>query len=780
MTTSYRIAISLWTLFFTLACWVAIQTTTIQTELALLLPEKSSVTQQLLVDHIRQGSTSRLILLGLRGTQQDTLAKASKMLANMLRENSHISIVHNGDMTHLQNDLTLLFQHRYLLSPNITVQKFQESALQATLQQRLRDVASFLPPFMKNHTTKDVTGEFLEILKVWTPSQTLKRHNGVWISSQGDTALLTVETAVSGFDLDTQEHIQQDLQAAVSQVNASLARDDQIELIATGPAVFAVESRRTIKEEAQWLSFLATLLVMTFLFMTYRSPTLVALTIVPLASGLLTGILTINLVFGYIHGVTLAFGATLIGVAIDYPIHVISHLSSRQSTVHILRQLWPVIGLGAITTALGYCAMLFSGFPGLSQLGLFAIVGLLTSALVTRFVLPSMIPNNLIVPSPAGTWMALTQKLPRQSIILPLIFLLSLGYLIWSPNIFWEQNIANLSPLSQDAKDLDRRLRKEVGAPGMRDLIVVTGQSEEAVLQEEERLIPTLTEQMHLEVLTGYELAAQYLPSRMTQQQRQTQLPSTQILQERIEHAQAGLPFKQGIFEPFIQDIDIAQHQDSVNTRTFHGTSLGMKLQSLLFQQDHTWIGVIQLHGVTNRAQLHTLFPPQTGSNSYYLDLKHEADLMITTYRDEVIRFLGIGAIAIILVLLIRLKSSSLVIRIVGTVAVSVVTVLALLHLLGEHISLFHLSSLLLVVGLGLDYALFFHHQHLEPEVRTRTIWAIVICSTTTIIVFGLLAFSQTPVLHSIGLTAALGSLCCLFFSALSSQTMSEHTRNIS
>lgn len=150
---------------------------------------------------------------------------------------------------------------------------------------------------------------------------------------------------------------------------------------------------------------------------------------------------------------------------------------------------------------------------------------------------------------------------------------------------------------------------------------------------------------------------------------------------------------------------------------------------------------------------------------------------MINTYRDEMVRFLSFGAIAIILVLSIRLRSGLLVIKIVGTVAVSIVTVLAILHMLDERISLFHLSSLLLVIGIGLDYVLFFHHQHQGQDARSRTIWAILICSTTTIMVFGLLAFSETPVLHSIGLTAALGSLCCLGFSALSSQAMLKDTQ---
>ncbi|GJL63038.1 MAG: membrane protein [Nitrospirales bacterium] len=777
MITRNQIVSLLWASIFSIGCWIALHSTQIRTELTLLMPTGSGVTQQLLINHMREGTTSRLILLGLTGAHQDILAQASQRLANELRKSQSFSSVHNGDIKYFQKDSNLLFKYRYLLSPQLTAEQFHESQLHTALRNRLRDVSSIMPPFMKNRATSDITGEFLKILKRSTSSNTPHRHNGVWFSSNGDVALLTAETTASGFDLDAQEQIQQELMDTVATIKANLGHKNHIELLRTGPSVFAVKSRKTIKEEAQWLSILAIGLVITLLFVNYRSFTLIGLTVIPLASGLLVGTLIVTSVFGYVHGITLAFGTTLIGVAIDYPVHVLSHLTPQRSVFQILRSLWPVIGLGAFTTALGYCAMLFSGFPGLSQLGLFAIAGLLTSAFVTRLVLPSMIPTGLAV-SPIGLpLISFIQRLPNMTVLILMIIMMATGYLLWSPKAFWEQNIASLSPLSQETKDRDTWMRKEVGAPAVRDLIVLTGPSEEEVLRKSEELIPQLEDQKHRGVITGYEMAAQYLPSIKTQHIRQALLPDSPLLRDRLEKAQKGLPFKQDIFEPFIHDIHTAKHQEPVNSLVFTGTSFSLKLNSLLFQQDQQWIGVIYLQGVTDRSQLSTLVKKQNDEDWYYLDLKHEAEHILTTYRDEVVRFLSFGAIAIILTLIIRLRSRPLVLRIVGSVATSVVTSLGLLHLFDERISLFHLSSLLLVIGIGLDYALFFHHHQQEPESRVRTIWAILICSTTTIMVFGLLAFSQTPVLHSIGLTAAIGALCCLIFSTLLSQPFSKERR---
>ncbi len=770
MTVRSRTVVLAWVSLFIVGCWFALTSSQIRTEFSLLLPTGDSITQQLLVDHIHHGSTSRIILIALTGAHPDLLASASKMLAERLRESQDFSSIQNGDLLELQDDADLLFHYRYLLSPQISFSRFQEPALRTALSHRIRNLGSVFSPFLNNQTTRDPTGEVLEILRVWTPPNSLTRHNGIWFSSDEQAALLAVQTKASGFDLDAQELIQQQLRATMSDITTRLGRDTPLKILMTGPTIFAVASRAQIKMEAQWLTMLAGGMMLMFLFLNYRSLRLIALILVPLASGLLLSILVVNWTFGYIHGLTLAFGTTLIGVAIDYPVHVISHLSPQHSPVHTIGELWPIIGLGAITTALGYCAMVFSGFPGLIQLGLFAIIGLLSSALTTKLVLPHMIPAGTEV-SPVGQeYLSRLGRLPSLWGIIPVIFLVSGGYLLWSPHAFWEQDITRLSPLSAEVKSYDARLRDKIGAPAVRDLMVIIEPTQEAVLQTSEKLIPLLEEEKRRDTMTGYEMAGQFLPSRKTQENRQSLLPSASSLRTRINTVQKDFPFKSGIFEPFIQDITKAKFQKVVTLQTLDKTAYGIKLQSLLFPYDGQWAGIIHFHNVKNRDRLRTLSRNIEGTRLFYLDLKGEAEQLLVDYRDEVIKFLSFGAIAIILVLAVRLRSWVLLLGIITTVSVSIITVLAILHFLHEQISLFHLSALLLVIGIGLDYALFLHHSHKYPEFRSRTVWAVLICSTTTIMAFGLLAISQTPVLHSIGLTASLGALCCLIFSALSSQ----------
>ena len=208
----------------------------------------------------------------------------------------------------------------------------------------------------------------------------------VWMGSAGETSRgLDVggssnarcwwcETKAAGFDADAQAAIQQDIRTVVSAYaheTSSSAR-----LLMSGPGVFAVEIQRTIEQEIWWLSTAAATLVVLFLYASYRSLTLVLLQSDSASSGILAGMVAVNGWFGFVHGITLGFGITLLGVVDDYPIHLFSHLSSEGvCTGDDAGDLADDAARRMLTTAIGFSSLLLAGFPALAQLGLFAVAG---------------------------------------------------------------------------------------------------------------------------------------------------------------------------------------------------------------------------------------------------------------------------------------------------------------------------------------------------------------------------------------------------------------------
>ena len=119
----------------------------------------------------------------------------------------------------------------------------------------------------------------------------------------------------------------------------------------------------------------------------------------PLASAGLAGLGAVALLFDGVHGITVAFGFTLIGVAQDYPIHLFSHQRAGVSPWASVRALWPTLATGVVSTCIAYLTFFVSGVDGLKQLAVFTIVGLGTAALTTRFLLPALVdPATCAIP----------------------------------------------------------------------------------------------------------------------------------------------------------------------------------------------------------------------------------------------------------------------------------------------------------------------------------------------------------------------------------------------
>jgi predicted exporter len=367
-------------------------------------------------------------------------------------------------------------------------------------------------------------------------------------------------------------------------------------------------------------------------------------------------------------------------------------------------------------------------------------------------------------------WPAFHRELERltgMKPVIPAAIILACAALLWSHTPLWQTDVASVSPVSEAKKRLDRQLRDDMGAPDVRDLLVIEGQNEEDVLQYSEVVDANLKPLQASGAIAHYDLISHALPSRRTQRQRQSQLPETSVLSRNLGQALNGLQFSPGLFTPFVAAVESARTQTPLDRNAFQGTALGAKMDALMFEQGGNWKAVVPLRGVADRSDLADVVRRWSLPAVTYVDLREESNRLMVAYRDRtsIIVFCGLLVIAVLLAM--GLKSAALLAPILFPIISALVVVAALLNLSGEPMSLFHIASFLLVIGLGLDYALFFNRLEGTEEGRLQTLYGLLVCSTTTVLVFGVLATSSIPVLHAIGMTAALGSVCCLLFAGI-------------
>jgi len=768
VTSPGRLAIGVW-LAFAAACILVIARTQFSTDLAAFLPRSPTPAQQILVDELREGVVSRLILIGIEGASQDRLAAVSRGLAARLEHDARLAYVANGAQDRLRAEGEFLLRNRYLLSEAVAPERFSVAGLRAALERQLDLLGSPASVLVGPLLPRDPTGEFLHLLEQLREEGGPDKRGDVWFSRDGSRALLFAQTRAPGFDLDAQEQAHAAIRAAFEQA-AREHRADGARLLLSGPGVFAVSSRAGIKQDAMRFSLIATVLVSAVLLIAYRSVRVLGLTLVPVASGVLAGIAAVSLGFGSVHGVTLGFGATLIGEAVDYAIYLFTNMAPGSPPQAALKRIWPTLRLGVLTSVLGCAAMLFSGFPGLAQLGLFSIAGLVTAAAVTRWVLPELVPRGYTVRAVDTLAPMLLRLIARgRALRAPLIatVLVLAVWLALQGGTPWNDELSGLSPVSVPDQRMDEALRNDLGAPDARHLVVVTSDSEQAALEAAERVGDVLAGLQSSGVLAGYDSPARYLPSVAAQHARQRAIPDAEKLRRDLAKAAGGLPFRAGVFAPFVAEAQTAKKQPALVRADLHGTALALKLEALLAQRRAQWFAMLPLRGVADAAALEQEIARFGPHGVVLLDLKRESDGLYQGYRARVLKFALLGAAAIALLLAAALRSLRRIWEVLAPLAAAVIVTVAILIAGGDRLNIFHVVALLLVIGVGSNYTLFFERRNMANASPERTVTSLLFCNLSTVIGFGVIGFASTPVLSAIGSTVAIGAFLSLVFAAI-------------
>jgi predicted exporter len=484
----------------------------------------------------------------------------------------------------------------------------------------------------------------------------------------------------------------------------------------------------------------------------------------------------------------LGFGITLIGESVDYSIYFF--VQSRRSPQGPAAALswqqawWPTVRLGMLTSVCGFASLLPSGFPGLAQLGAYSISGLVAAALVTRYVLPALLPDGFAIRdvAPLGVRVAAVlqpfRRLPGLGVVAlgAIVALSALAILHRHEATLWNRELSALSPISIEDQNIDARLRGDLGAADVRNLVVVAGATLDDALAGAERAAQALSPLVDTQAIGGFDSPANYLPSAATQAARRGSLPDPTALRGNLQQATDGLGVDAKRLQPFLSDVEAARRATPVTARDLEGTSLRAGFDALVLHQKDRWNALLPLHPAAGRAiditRVAAALEAARVPEARALDLKRESDALYAGYLSEAIDLSLAGALGLIVLLSIALRSPLRVVKVLAPLALAVLTVAAGLAFCAVQLTILHLVGMLLIVAVGSNYALFFDRaaQVHEAGGESLTLASLVIANLSTVMGFGLLSFSQVPVLVALGTTVAPGAFLALLFAAVLSR----------
>ena len=723
----------------------------------------------LMLTELTQGQTGRLFFIRINSKLPEDAAALSIALSQRLTTSHLFENVINGQVSFNINDFQQLFDYRYVLNNDISSDVFTANELRQSLEDRLTEIRGGMGVIAKHTLAADPTNSFLGYIRNAIKQNEPEKQNGVWFSEDRKWALLIATLKESGFDIDDQQRAVEYIQKSFDE----LSNLQQASIDITGPGTFAVSTRHNIQKSLKLLSIAAGSLIFLALFLVYRSVLLVLLAGIPIVTAILLAVSVTNIAFGYVHGITLAFGITLLGVCIDYPVHLFSHLRNDRAPDQSLKEIMPTMLIGVITTAVGYSVLLMSGFEGLEQLALFAIVGLGTALLVTRSVLPFLIKSNIRIKSGEDLCRILQVAPGLRSSIL-VVVITAVGVIVisnWQRGEMWETDISALSPVPEHARKLDRQLRQQLNAPDVNNVFILTDSDPQTLLEKTEDLKSSL-KLLAVEGLVKHIYSpTDLLPSMKRQTQNLQQLPENELLESMLNEAVEGLPFRAEIFKQFLDDVDESRKLAPLAPEDIMQTPVGRLVRSDFFQRDERWISIVRLSGVEDEDALTQWLNLRPEIKQDYYNLHKQTSELINIYANNIFFWLILGGCVMFVVLMIYTSSGAMAARVMLAPLIAVSTSLGLQILYYDHINLFHMLSVLLVIGIGIDYSLFFNRKSHDRKDRCNTVHGVLVSAISTLIAFGVLIFSDIPVMQAIGQTVALGVVVSFLLALLQART---------
>ena len=570
--------------------------------------------------------------------------------------------------------------------------------------------------------------------------------------------LLDAELAASPYSLETQDAVVQ----LIDQLRAEVAQQfNEASFLVSGAVLHANAGTKTAQTEISIIATGSLVGIIGLFIVIFRSWRPLVMTTTLVAISCLSGFAACVILFGEVSLLTLVFGASLVGTAVDYALHFFcecfqtdKNWSSRAALDHV----FPGITLGLVTTIAGFAALLWAPFPALKQIAVFSIFGLAfayaTVVIFGPFLMRSPLsrgrPNTILnlLNSYARIW---HQPWRPQQIVFGILAFIVLSIGIVRLDVL--DDIRLFQSLDPILVEEDKKVRDIIGQIPSPAFFVVHGETVDDVLQHEETLTKSLRELQNSGQIAHHQAISDLVPSPLQQNQNR------QLLEQFINDTASPLDdigdaigLDEKLIASYRDAFAQSKMQGPLGVEDWLASPMARAYRDLwLGLTDKGYISIVSLFGVKDPAILYPLADKLDGVS--FTDQVGELSTLFADQRNIALKLTMFIYLVVTLALMLRYGIRGAV-YVMAPSCIAAIASFGILGLAGQTINLFNAMALLLMLGIGVDYSLFYRETGRQND---TTILAIAASAVTSILAFGLLAFSSTSALQAFGLTIMIG-----------------------
>ncbi len=541
-----------------------------------------------------------------------------------------------------------------------------------------------------------------------------------------------------------------------------------VHVINTGASINSNEVRFSSIKEINSITLISCFAIFILIFSNFKSIVPFLFGITSIAIGFIVALIITSLIFKEINLLTLIIGAGLIGVSTDFSFHFFVQFLNNNVNKHdgykLFKNINPIAIVCLVTSIIGYMALFFIPLPIFQQISIFSITGLVTSYLVVMIFFPMFykpkdhICDSYLLKFSNNSIKFFLKNISKEVFYVIIVVLLAICFAgFYRMQVNYDNKILN--SVSQKLIDDELLVRQILWQDVSYKFIIVTGNTQQEVLQKEQEIGQYLEELIETKSIFSFQSLSQISPS-IEQQEVNVALVRSKLMEKYLE----GQSMSLGLSSKQIQDLkNNIKNPPSYITPDNVLSNNSLNIFSKMWPGkvvDNKYMSIMFLDGVSKNVNLEILNNSDKGI--YFFDKK---EYMHTIIGEN----MKMALFLLILTSLLMFVSLGFLYGFLRSLAMNLLPILsgslsiAIISLMGYEINIFNIIALFLVIGIGIDYVIFYAQ---DKNVKLACL-TVLLSSLTTMLSFGLLAFSHFAIISSFGLTVLFGAFFCYILSPM-------------
>lgn len=654
-------------------------------------------------------------------------------------------------------------------------EKLQKDSIAARVEQNYRSLVSPTSLVTKEFIKKDPLGiSFigLEKLNNLNISKDFKLENNYVVTQNGKNLLLFIEPKFGGSETKNNETFVEQLNKIKDELNKNFKGKTEISYF--GSPMIAVANAKQIKKDIQSTVLISTtvlLILLIFYFRNFFAPLII---FVPTIFGAAAGLMFMYFIKDKISAISLSVSAILLGITIDYAIHILTHYKHKNNIEEVFKEITHPIIMSASTTAISFLCLVFVRSEALKDLGIFACVTVLLSAVFTLIIIPHLYHPKKEKTSEKPTFIDKIGAYPYERNKWLVIFcsVLIVATFFGFSHIKFNKNINDLNFVPEEMKVNEKKLENLSDLTDKSIYVVSYGKSEAEALEKNSKLFTFLNQEKAGKNILSFNSIGEIVLSKEEQQKR-IALWNKFWTPEKISRTLSELKSNGNQFgfnaEAFkdVQEMLSKKHEPiSIND---YKNLKALRLSEFLNEGKgvHTVSTIVKLDEDKRDSFIKKI---EKNHDVLAIDRQQLNENFLGLLKDDFNTLVNYSLIAVIIIFLLFFRNIDLTIMAVIPIVLSGVVTAGLLYFLGLELNIFSTIVCTLIFGAGVDFNIFLT-QALQKEITTGKdqlpIYrvSIILALLTTVLAIGALVFAKHPALYSVSSVALIGLLAVTIIS---------------